>query len=94
MRCERIDSKWVVLKCVKKCVEGVVVMVGKICVGMGIVYGENEVGNKGEGRGIRGEVVVCRVWMIVVSVYEVMVEMKMIEVRVFELGGWKDRIEE
>ena len=50
--------------------------------------------NKGEGRGIRKEVVVCRVWMIVVSVYEVMVEMKMIDVGVFELGGWKDRIEE
>ena len=32
--------------------------------------------------------------MIVVSVYEVMVEMKMIDVGVFELGGWKDRIEE
>ena len=52
----------------------------KFCVRMGIVNGKNEVRNKGEGRGIRREVVVCRVWMIVV--------------RVFELVRWKDRIEE
>ena len=94
MRCERIDCKWVVVKCVKECVEGVVVMKRKVGVRMGIVNGKNEVVNKGEGRGIRKEVVVCRVWMIVVSVYEVMVEMKMIDVRVFEVRRWKDRIEE
>ena len=86
MRCERVDNKVVVLKGLKEGVEGVVVVEREICVGVGVVNGENEVGNKWEGRGIRKEVVVCRVGMKVVRVYEVVVEVKVIGVGVFEVG--------
>ena len=54
------------------------VVKGEVGVGVGVVYGEDEVGDEWEGGGVGGEFVVGDVGVVVVGVYEVMVEMEMV----------------
>ena len=58
------------------------------------MYGENDVGDKGERGGVRKKFVVGGVWMVVVGVNEVVVKVKVIVGGVFEVGCGEEGIEE
>ena len=79
---------------VEDCLESVCLVEGEVCVGVCILNRENDVVNEWERWSIGEEVVVGWFWMMVVCLNEVMVKVKMIVLRGFELRSRKEGFDE
>ena len=65
-----------------------------ICVAIAVLYANNQVANNRHARAITKELLVCRLCIILLSLYELMVEINIIHLTLFQLAGCKHTIEQ
>lgn len=64
------------------------------CVTIAILNANNQVTNNRHARAITRELLVCRLCIILLSLYELMVEINIIHLALFQLAGCKHTIEQ
>ena len=64
-----------------------------ICVAIAILYTDNQVANNRHARAIAKELLVCRLCIILLCLYELMVEINIIHLTLFQLTKCKHTIE-
>ena len=64
-----------------------------ICVAIAILYADNQVANNRHARAIAKELLVCRLCIILLCLYELMVEINIIHLTLFQLTKCKHTIE-
>ncbi len=64
-----------------------------ICVAIAILYANNQVANNRHARAITKELLVCKLCIILLSLYELMVEINIIHLALFQLARCKYTIE-
>ena len=64
-----------------------------ICVAIAILYADNQVANNRHARAIAKELLVCRLCIILLCLYEQMVEINIIHLTLFQLTKCKHTIE-
>ena len=65
-----------------------------ICVAIAILYADNQVANNRHARAIAKELLVCRLCIILLCLYELMVEINIIHITLFQLARCKHTIEQ
>ena len=65
-----------------------------ICVAIAILYADNQVANNRHTRAIAKELLVCRLCIILLCLYELMVEINIIHLTLFQLARCKHTIEQ
>ena len=65
-----------------------------ICVAIAILYADNQVANNRHARAIAKELLVCRLCIILLCLYELMVEINITHLTLFELARCKHTIEQ
>ena len=65
-----------------------------ICVAIAILYADNQVANNRHARAIGKELLVCRLCIILLCLYELMVEINIIHLTLFQLARCKHTIEQ
>ena len=65
-----------------------------ICVTIAILNANNQVANNRHARAITKELLVCRLCIILLSLYELMVEINIIHLTLFKLTRCKNTIEQ
>ena len=65
-----------------------------ICVAIAILYADNQVANNRHARAIAKELLVCRLCIILLCLYELMVEINIIHLTIFQLARCKHTIEQ
>ena len=65
-----------------------------ICVAIAILYADNQVANNRHARAIAKELLVCRLCIIHLCLYELMVEINIIHLTLFQLARCKHTIEQ
>ena len=65
-----------------------------ICVAIAILYANNQVANNRDARAITKEPLVCRLCIILLSLYELMVKIDIIHLTLFQLTRCKHTIEQ
>ena len=65
-----------------------------ICVAIAILYADNQVANNRHARAIAKELLVCRLCIILLCLYELMVEINIIHLALFQLARCKHTIEQ
>ena len=65
-----------------------------ICVAITILYADNQVANNRHARAIAKELLVCRLCIILLCLYELMVEINIIHLTIFQLARCKHTIEQ
>ena len=65
-----------------------------ICVAIAILYADNQVANNRHARAIAKELLVCRLCIILLCLYELMVEINIIHLTRFQLARCKHTIEQ
>ena len=65
-----------------------------ICVAITIHYADNQVANNRHARAIAKELLVCRLCIILLCLYELMVEINIIHLTIFQLARCKHTIEQ
>ena len=64
-----------------------------ICVAIAILYADNQVANNRHARAIAKELLVCRLCIILLCLYELMVEINIIHLTLFQLTKCNHTIE-
>ena len=64
-----------------------------ICVAIAILYADNQVANNRHARAIAKELLACRLCIILLCLYELMVEINIIHLTLFQLTKCKHTIE-
>ena len=65
-----------------------------ICVAIAILYADNQVANNRHARAIAKELLVCGLCIILLSLYELVVEINIIHLTLFQLARCKHTIEQ
>ena len=65
-----------------------------ICVAIAILYADNQVANNRHARAIAKELLVCRLCIILLCLYELMVEINIIHLTLFQSARCKHTIEQ
>ena len=65
-----------------------------VCVAIAILYADNQVANNRHARAIAKELLVCRLCIILLCLYELMVEINIIHLTLFQLTRCKQTIEQ
>ena len=65
-----------------------------ICVAIAILNANNQVANNRYTRAITGKLLVCRLCIILLSLYELMVKIDIIHLTLFQLAGCKHTVEQ
>lgn len=65
-----------------------------ICVAITILYADNQVANNRHARAIAKELLVCRLCIILLCLYELMVGINIIHLTLFQLARCKHTIEQ
>ena len=65
-----------------------------ICVAIAILYADNQVANNRHARAIAKELLVCGLCIILLSLYELVVEINIIHLNLFQLARCKHTIEQ
>ncbi len=65
-----------------------------ICVAIAILYADNQVANNRHARAIAKELLVCGLCIILLSLYELLVEINIIHLTLFQLARCKHTIEQ
>ena len=65
-----------------------------ICVAIAILYADNQVANNRHARAIAKELLVCRLCIILLCLYELMVEINITHLTLFQLARCKHTIEQ
>ena len=79
-----IDSKAVLFKSLKESLQRVLLMKTNICIAVAILYADNQVANNRHARAIAKELLVCRLCIILLSLYELMVEINIIHLTLLQ----------
>ncbi len=69
-------------------------MEANICVAIAILYADNQVANNRHARAIAKELLVCRLCIILLCLYELMVEINIVHLTLFQLARCKHTIEQ
>ena len=91
---ETIDSETVLFKSIKEPLQRVLLMETNICVAIAILNANNQVANNRHARAITRELLVCRLCIILLGLYELMVEINIIHLTLFQLARCKHTIEQ
>ena len=91
---ETIDSETVLFKSIKEPLQRVLLMETNICVAIAILNTDNQVANNRYTRAITRELLVCRLCIILLSLYELMVKIDIIHLTLFQLTRCKHTIEQ
>ena len=77
---ETIDSKAVLFKSLKEPLQRVLLIKTNICVAIAILNADNQVANNRHAKAITKELLVCRLCIILLCLYELMVEINIIKI--------------
>ena len=69
-------------------------MEANVCVTIAILYADNQVANNRHARAIAKELLVCRLCIILLCLYELMVEINITHLTLFQLARCKHTIEQ
>ena len=91
---EAIDNEPILFKSLKEPLLRVLLMETNICVTIAILYTDYQIANNRHARAITKELLVCRLCIILLYLYDLMVEINIIHLTPFQLARCKYTIEQ